>query len=92
MWVDRGEQMIRYLEVAVQGAAGIGSVLVPMPLASVNGSKRKVFVPAILAGQFADVPRVRNPDRVTKLEEDKVSAYYGAGTLYATPDRTEPLI
>ena len=25
------------------------------------------------------------------LEEEKVSAYYGAGTLYATPDRQEPL-
>jgi len=92
VWVDRGEQLIRYLEVDVQGAAGIGSVLVPMPMAAVNGSARKVSVPAILAGQFADVPRVRNPDRVTKLEEDRVSAYFGAGTVYATPDRTEPLI
>jgi photosynthetic reaction center H subunit len=26
------------------------------------------------------------------LEEEKVMAYYGGGTLYATPDRQEPLI
>jgi photosynthetic reaction center H subunit len=25
------------------------------------------------------------------LEEEKITAYYGAGTLYATPDRQEPL-
>jgi photosynthetic reaction center H subunit len=29
---------------------------------------------------------------VTKLEEEKITAYYGAGTLYATPERSEPLI
>jgi len=26
------------------------------------------------------------------LEEEKITAYYGAGTLYATPERQEPLI
>jgi len=26
------------------------------------------------------------------LEEDKVCAYYGAGTLFATPDRAEPFM
>jgi photosynthetic reaction center H subunit len=25
------------------------------------------------------------------LEEEKIAAYYGAGTLYATPERQEPL-
>ena len=28
---------------------------------------------------------------ITLLEEEKVSAYYGAGTLYATPHRQEPI-
>ena len=31
-------------------------------------------------------------DRVTLLEEEKIAAYYGAGTLYATPARQEPLL
>ena len=47
---------------------------------------------ALLASQFANVPATKDPDRVTLLEEDKISAYYGAGTLYATPARTEPLL
>ena len=45
-----------------------------------------------MASQFADVPALRNPDEVTLLEEEKVTAYYGAGTLYATPARAEPLL
>ena len=42
--------------------------------------------------QFADVPGLRNADQITMLEEEKISAYYGAGTLYATPERQEPLV
>ena len=52
----------------------------------------RVHVEAILADQFANVPRTRNPDQVTLLEEEKIAAYYGAGTLYATPARVEPLL
>jgi photosynthetic reaction center H subunit len=26
------------------------------------------------------------------LEEERITAYYGGGTLYATPARSEPLI
>jgi photosynthetic reaction center H subunit len=37
------------------------------------------------------VPRTRSDAQITLLEEEKISAYYGAGTLYATPDRQEPL-
>ena len=52
----------------------------------------RVFVDALLAHQFADVPGTRTPDAVTRLEEEKICAYYGAGTLYATPLRAEPLL
>ena len=47
-------------------------------------------VKSILASQFADVPGIKNPDQITLLEEDKICAYYGGGTLYATPARAEP--
>jgi photosynthetic reaction center H subunit len=29
---------------------------------------------------------------VTKLEEDKITAYFGGGYFYATKDRSEPLL
>jgi photosynthetic reaction center H subunit len=89
VWVDRAEPQIRYLEVEVAGGK---HVLVPMTMALVNGAQRTVEVSSILAHQFADVPGLSNPDVVTKLEEDKITAYFAGGLLYATPDRLGPLL
>ena len=104
VWIDRGEIMIRYLEVelaSVTPSAGlsvVGSqapgrkVLLPMTMAVVGRSSRTVKVDAILSTQFADVPTLAQADRVTRDEEERVTAYYGGGYLYATPARTEPLL
>ena len=89
LWVDRAESMVRYYEAALTGGKRI---LLPVYFADVSSSRRRVTVKALTGAQIAGVPATRNPDRVTLLEEDKISAYYGAGTLYATPDRTEPLL
>ena len=51
-----------------------------------------VKVRSLLAEQFAGVPALASAEQITLLEEDKVMAYYGAGTLYATPLRAEPLL
>jgi photosynthetic reaction center H subunit len=90
LWVDRSEAIIRYLEVRLANNAG--TVLLPMTLARVDMERARVLVSSILAGQFGGVPRLRNPDQVTRLEEEKVCAYYGGGKLYATPMRAEPLV
>ena len=94
VWVDRMEHLIRYLEV--EPAGGGATVLVPMPFAKVHRPRHyrpgTVKVKALFASQFASVPALANPDRITLLEEEKVSAYFGAGTLYATPARTESLL
>ena len=90
LWVDRSEAIFRYLEVKVDAANGGRTVLLPMNFARVN--QRHVEARSILAAHFADVPGLRHDDRITRLEEDKVMAYYGAGTLYATPARQEPLL
>ncbi len=89
LWVDRAESILRYYEVALDGGK---NVLLPVYFADVDAKLRRVKVNALKASQFAGVPTTRNPDKVTLLEEDKVSAYYGAGTLYAMPVRTEPLL
>ena len=67
-------------------------VLLPLPFAKIDRYRRRVRVNAILGSQFADVPATRSLDQVTKLEEDRIVGYYGAGTLYATPARQEPLL
>jgi photosynthetic reaction center H subunit len=88
VWVDRSEYVIRYLEVEL--TSGGARVLLPINVA--NFAEGRVEVSAILAKQFSDVPKLKSPDRVTLLEEDKVMGYYGGGYLYATPDRQEPIL
>jgi len=92
VWVDRAEALIRYLEVEVTTSAGAKRVLLPLPFAKIDGRRERVWVNAILGSQFADVPATKSLDQVTKLEEDRIVGYYGAGTLYATPARQEPLL
>lgn len=87
LWVDRSEAIIRYYEVALDGDLP-KRVLVPVPFSVVR--KDAVRVEAIMAPHFMDVPTTKDPDSVTRLEEDKISGYYGGGKLYATPDRQEP--
>jgi photosynthetic reaction center H subunit len=91
IWVDRSEPQVRYLEVALAGGTG-KTVLLPITMALVRGDKRRVEVNAILASQFAEAPTVKNPDQVTKLEEDRITAYFASGYLYATRERSEPLL
>jgi photosynthetic reaction center H subunit len=90
IWVDRSEALARYLEV--ETAKGKRRVLLPINFSVVKTSPGRVIVDAITGGQFENVPGTAKSDVVTLLEEDKVCAYYGSGTLYATPQRAEPLI
>ncbi|MDZ4792621.1 MAG: photosynthetic reaction center subunit H [Hyphomicrobiales bacterium] len=91
VWVDRAETVIRYLEIKVNSATP-KTVLLPMPFCDVSKRAGEVYVNAILGRQFVNVPTLKNPDQVTLLEEDKICAYYGGGYLYATPQRSEPLL
>ena len=87
LWIDKSEMMFRYLEVVLPAGA---TVLLPINFARIR--KDGVQVHALLSDQFAGVPTTRHPEQITMLEEEKITAYYGAGTLYATPQRQEPLL
>jgi photosynthetic reaction center H subunit len=87
LWVDRMEMLFRYIEVSLTSGK---SVLLPVMFARITD--RNIQVHAILSSQFDKVPALKNPDQITRLEEEKISAFYGAGTLYATPERQEPLV
>lgn len=91
-WIDRTEVILRYLEVEVAAPSGPRRVLLPMNFLKINKNTRRITVGALLAHQFAGVPGLREPDQVTLLEEDRITAYYAGGTLYATPRRMEPLL
>jgi len=90
IWVDRSEELIRYFEVEVGSGATARRVLLPATFAKVQANA--VQVRSIFGHHFADVPRLRHPDQVSRLEEDRICAYYGGGTLYASAARSEPLL
>ena len=93
VWVDVAEYIMRYLEVEVHDKAGnTRNVLLPTTLSRIWGGKKQVDVKSITSKQFMKVPAQRNPDVVTRLEEDKICAFYSSGHLYAIPERAEPLV
>ncbi|GAA0787235.1 photosynthetic reaction center subunit H [Roseibium denhamense] len=92
VWVDRSEQLIRYYEVAMEDGK---TVLLPNNFAVIKvgrAKKKYIFVEAIRSDQFADVPATAKLDAITRLEEDKITAYYGGGMLYAMRSRQEALV
>jgi photosynthetic reaction center H subunit len=91
VWIDKAEPQIRYFEVALAADAA-RHVLLPMTLARVSQLQGTIKVASITAAQFLAVPTLRNPDQVTKLEEDRITAYFGSGHLYAKPSRLGPLL
>jgi len=89
IWVDRAEPQIRYIELTATGGR---QVLLPFTFAKFDATRRRVNVRSILGSQFATVPATATLDQITRLEEDKIQAYYAGGNLYATPARAEPLL
>ena len=90
LWIDKADRLVRYLAVALEGAAG--TVLAPMMDAKIDRNRRRVVIDAITAAQFASAPRIDAADSITLYEEDRVQAYFGGGYLYATAARQEPLL
>ncbi len=89
IWVDQSEPQIRYLELEATGGK---RVLLPITMCVVKGKKGFVDVVSIKGSHFANAPTLKSYDQITMREEDMVTAYYGGGTMYATPERAEPFL
>jgi photosynthetic reaction center H subunit len=87
IWVDRSEHCIRYLDVALTGG---GTATLPITTCRVKA--RHVDCDALKAEQFALCPQLKSAEQITLLEEEKVQAFFGAGYLWATPERSEPYL
>ncbi len=100
VWVDQAEHIIRYLEVTTGSGR---KVLAPMGVAAVQGTgflggitplvddqTALIDIDAIRSDQFDATPAIATAGQITRLEEDKIMAYYGGGYMYATPERSEP--
>lgn len=95
VWVDRSEQVIRYLEVDTEVGDESRRVLVPMNFGvfrEARAGEKIFYVHAISGEQFANVPATAKARSVTFLEEDRIMAYYGSGLLYGHPARQESIV
>ena len=81
MWVDAPEQLVRYLEVTLADGS---TRLIPMPMARIKSDR--VVVQSLPAARYPHVPQTALADRVTKLEEDKISAFFAGGPLFAADE------
>lgn len=93
LWVDRADVMVRYLEVELPvGEGPAGRRLLPITSLRILSQPRQVEVASVRSGQFANVPVLKEPDRVTLLEEERICAFYAGGRLYAEPSRLGPVL
>ncbi len=92
IWIDRSNVQARWLEVAVPGQ--VRGVVIPWELTRVVTTPRggTVKVASVTAAQLAAAPLPASPDFITAREEDRISAYFASGHLYATPGRLGPLL
>lgn len=74
------------------GAGRTRRVLLPMSLVRIDAGRRRVLVSSVLSRQLAEAPATRHPEQVTLQEEDRLYGYYAGGHMYATADRSEPLL
>ncbi len=88
MWIDEPEQLVRYLAITLDAAHGGGTRLAPIQLLKIKPDRVKIR--AIFGKHFAGAPQTKSPTQVTLLEEDKISAYFAGGKLYASAERLEP--
>lgn len=90
LWIDRSEPQIRYLEI--ETSEGGRRVLMPINFARIDPRRRQIRTRALTAAQIARVPGIASQETITKREEDRITAYWAGGFLYATPSRQEPFL
>jgi photosynthetic reaction center H subunit len=94
LWIDRADVMVRYLEVELPTAEGADAQrrLLPITMLRILGEPKQVQVASIKSAHFSSVPQLKQPDRVTVLEEERICAFYAGGRLYADPKRLGPAL
>ena len=79
-------------ESETEEAGETNNPLLPYGFTRVSFGKKQIRVSSIMADHFKHIPRTASPDQITRLEEDRITAYFAGGHLYAHPTRQEPLI
>lgn len=88
IWIDRSVKILRYIEVEVTTGSPPRRALLPIYYADVRRRRNEIRVRALLARQFADVPELREPNRITAREEDRINAFFSGGFFYLRQQNT----
>jgi photosynthetic reaction center H subunit len=88
MLVDVPEQMVRYLVMDLNPEGSGQTRLIPINLCRIKSDR--VWVHSLYGKNFAGIPTTKSASEVTLLEEEKITAYYAGGKLYADASRLEP--
>jgi photosynthetic reaction center H subunit len=94
IWVDRSEQMLRYLEVTTEVGDAPRQILVPINFGvfrKTRDGERIFYVHALKGEQFASVPGLQDADSITLLEEKRSPPISDPACSMPTPSRQEPL-
>lgn len=83
VWYDDESKIPRYLEVELDGGAGIR--LVPIFYCSLRTESAAFRCDAITGAQFKLAPVTRLPDVITAREEDMVNGFWAGGHMYSAP-------
>lgn len=81
MWIDEPEQLVRYLEMELDGEFGQGKRLLPMNMTRIK--EKWVDVKSLSKGHFDGIPQTKSMTEITLLEEEKVMAWFAGGTMYS---------
>ena len=87
MMIDVPEHLVRYLVMDLNPEGSGGQRLIPINLCRIQSDR--VTVKSLYGANFSGIPGLADAGQVTLLEEEKISAYYAGGTLYADPARLE---
>lgn len=90
LWIDVPEQLVRYLTIDLNPEGTGQTRLAPMTMVRVQ--RDRVTIRSLYSHNFDGIPTIAAGDSISLLEEDKIMAWYGGGTLYADPKRAEPIV
>ena len=90
MWIDVPESLVRYMTVDLNPEGTGKTRLIPMNMSRIKGNR--VVVRSLYAHNWDGVPVTKSAAEITMLEEEKITAYYAGGTLYASDARLAPQV
>ena len=90
LWIDRGVNILRYLEVELDGEGG-GRVLLPIHHTDIRRRQARIALRGgVRAAHLRRAPTLASPDGVTAREEDRINAFYAGAAFFEREGKRRP--